>query len=156
MYLNDWLSRRNLYTPQRVAVVDDSDGHRYRYCDLESRAVLVAYHLQSTLDVAPGDRVACLLGNRIEHFDLYFACGKVGAVLVPLNVRLPPAGIIELLEDCRAKVLVYESRFAAVAAAAQRAGVVSLTLRIDGDDSTDPGLVEDDRSAGRTISLCSC
>ncbi|MEZ6069153.1 MAG: AMP-binding protein [Pirellulales bacterium] len=67
-------------------------------------------------DVGPGDRVACLAGNRIEYIDLYFACGKLGAILVPLNHRLPAAGINELLDDCRPKLLVHETCFAEVVA----------------------------------------
>jgi fatty-acyl-CoA synthase len=153
MYLNDWLSRRDLYTPQRVAVVDDSDGRCYSYHDLDARAVRVAHHLQSTLGVMPGDRVACLSGNRIEYLDLYFACGKVGAVLVPLNLRLPPAGIIELLEDCCAKVLVYETKFAQVADTAREAGVVPMTLRIDDDCCTDSELAGQGASTGSAMSL---
>ncbi len=115
MCFNDWLSRRRLYTPQRVAVVDDGDGESYRYGELDARALRVAHHLQETLDVQPGDRVACLSSNRVEYLDLYFACGKLGAVLVPLNLRLPQAGIIELLSDCRAKLLVYEGDFGQIA-----------------------------------------
>ncbi len=117
-----------------MAVVDDADGRRYRYSDLEVRAVRVAQHLQVSIGVKPGDRVACLSSNRIEYLDLYFACGKLGAVLVPLNFRLPPAGIVELLEDCQAKVLVYESTFADVADALRDAGVVPLP--IDANDQT--------------------
>ena len=142
MFLNDWLTRRNLYTPERVAVVDDADGCRYRYCDLQRRAIRLAHLLCTTCEIRPGDRVACLSTNRIEYIDLYFACGKLGAVLVPLNVRLPAAGIIELLEDCQAKVLVYEAEFAEAADAAQRASVVSQGLRIDGEGSSTETLTE--------------
>jgi fatty-acyl-CoA synthase len=144
MCFNDWLSRRRLYTPQRVAVVDDADGQSYRYGELDARAVRVAHHLQDTLAVQPGDRVACLSSNRVEYLDLYFACGKVGAVLVPLNLRLPQAGVIELLEDCRAKLLVYEANFAEIAAAAQHAGAVPRCLPIEanGQSSDEKSLAQ--------------
>ncbi len=135
MFLNDWLSRRDLYTPRRVAVVDDADGRQYRYCDLQARAVRVARHLRSSLGVKAGDRVVCLSSNRIEYIDLYFACGKLGAILVPLNYRLPTPGILELLEDCEATVLVVESDFSHVAAAARSAGVVPLFWSIDTDEA---------------------
>lgn len=142
MYLNDWLTRRNLYTPERVAVVDDADGCRYRYCDLQRRAIRLSHHLQTRFEVRPGDRVACLSTNRIEYIDLYFACGKLGAVLVPLNIRLPAPGILEVLEDCQAKLLVYEEEFAEAAEAAQRANVVRQSLRIDGEGSSAETLTE--------------
>ena len=109
MFFNDWLSKRRLYTPDRVAVVDDSDGRHYTYAELDERASRLAGFLQKRLGVARGERVACLSTNRIEYIDLYFACGKIGAVLVPLNFRLPTAAILELLQDCRPKVFVYEA-----------------------------------------------
>ena len=137
MYLNDWLSRRCLYTPEAVAVVDDSDGRQYQYNELDRRALRIAHHLQTVLGIRPGDRVTCLSGNRIEYLDLYFACGKIGAVLVPLNTRLPEAALLELLADCRATVLVHETDFAAVANAALRETAVPNCWPIDdaGDSS---------------------
>ena len=78
----------------------------------------------------PGDRVACLSTNRIEYIDLYFACGKVGAVLVPLNFRLPTEGILELLQDAK-RTLAYERAFAEAAGAAQSANIVPQLLPID-------------------------
>ncbi len=137
MYLNDWLTRRRAYTPDRVGVVDDTDGRRYSYAELDARAGRVAQYLQTRLGTQPGDRVACLSGNRVEYLDLYFACGKIGAVLVPLNYRSPPAATTELLKDCRAKVLVHESAFAPAADVARRAGIVPQIFPIDGQERSD-------------------
>ena len=134
MFANDWLSRWHLYTPNRVAVVDDCDGRRYTYGELDTRALRLANLLQLQFGVCPGDRVACLSGNRVEYIDLYFACGKVGALLVPLNIRVPSDGIMELLEDCRAQLLVYELRFADLAQTARQANVVPQLLPIEVSD----------------------
>ena len=117
MVLNDWLSRRRLYTPHRVAVVDDTCGQRYDYAALDARALRLAHRMQVQLGVHPGDHVACLSSNRIEYIDLYFACGKIGAVLVPINSRLPAVAVGELLADCQAKVFFYEMPFAEFAEA---------------------------------------
>lgn len=133
MFLNDWLSRRNLYTPEAVGVVDDSDGRRYRYAELDRRATRLAHYLQRKLAIQPGDRVACLSGNRIEYIDLYFACGKIGAVLVPLNYRLPPKAILELLSDCQPSVLLHEAEFAEIAVSALQTSTVPACLPIDGE-----------------------
>jgi fatty-acyl-CoA synthase len=46
--------------------------------------------------------------NRLESLDLFFACGKIGAILVPLNYRLPGAGLTELIQDCRPRCLMVE------------------------------------------------
>lgn len=131
MFLNDWLSRRNLYTPEAVGVVDDSNGRRYRYAELNQRATRLAHHLQAALGVRPRDRVACLSGNRIEVIDLYFACSKIGAVLVPLNYRLPAPAVLELLSDCQPSVLVHEAEFEDIATTALKSAAVPLCLPID-------------------------
>ncbi len=131
MYFNDWLSRRRIYSGDRVAVVDDTDGRHYTYAQLDARASTVAGLLQHTYDISPGDRVACLSTNRLEYIDLYFACGKVGAVIVPLNSRLPCGGILELLNDCKPRLLVYEAAFGEVAEAAEQSGAVPQVLPID-------------------------
>src|SRR3989304_2268954 len=109
MFFNDWLSRRSLYTPDRGAVGGDKYGGGYTFWELTSRASRLANYLKAPLGVRPGDRVACLSTNRVEYLDLYFACGKMGAQLVPLNVRFPAGGIVELLEDCRGGRVLYRS-----------------------------------------------
>lgn len=131
MCFNDWLSRRRLYTPQRVAVVDDHSGIRYSYAELDARAVRFAHQLQVHLGVRPGDRVACLSTNRIEYIDLYFACGKIGSTLVPINNRLPAAAIVELLEDCQARLLVHEADLAEVADAVRQSDVAPPRLQFE-------------------------
>ena len=140
MFLNDWLSRRNLYTPEAVGVVDDSDGRRYRYAELNQRATLLAHHLQAELGVQPGDRVACLAGNCIDYIDLYFACGKIAAVLVPLNFRLPAHAVLELLADCQPSVLVHEAEFADIAATALRSSAVPTCLVMNSPE--EPGVTQ--------------
>lgn len=124
MSLNDWLGKRRLLTPDRVGVVDDTTGRLYRYDELDARACRIARYLQQACKVQPGDRVACLSANRMEYLDLCFACGKIGAILVPLNIRLPASAILELLADCACRVLVHEAAFAQVVKNARTEGVV--------------------------------
>ncbi len=140
MYFNDWLSRRCLYTPERWAVFDDGTGQRYRYADLNRRATQVASFLQRRLNVQPGDRVACLSANRIEYLDLYFACSKIGAVLVPFNIRLPASALLELLVDCQPQVLAYEPTYGKIATSAGMLDPTPQMLPIEA--SSDSGVVE--------------
>lgn len=131
MYFNDWLSKRIVYTPDRIAVVDDASGTQVSYAQLNERAADVAGLLQQSFGITPGDRVACLSMNRLEYIHLYFACGKIGAVLVPLNFRLPAAAIVELLEDSQAALFVYESTFQELADTIQQTGLVPQQLLLD-------------------------
>jgi fatty-acyl-CoA synthase len=136
MFFNDWLSRRRLLTPDRVAIVDDTAGRQFSYAQLDTRAARLANYLSGPLDIRPGDRIACLSANRVELIDLYFACGKIGAVLVPLNFRQPAEAVVELLRDCQPRLLVYELQFAQLADTAKQSGTVSVLLPIETTEMT--------------------
>jgi benzoate-CoA ligase family protein len=58
------------------------------------------------LGVEPEQRVAMLLHDGLDWAATFFGALRIGAVAVPLNTRLAPARVEELLHDSRAKVLV--------------------------------------------------
>ena len=64
-----------------------------------TRAPASAAALLAARGVGDGDRVAILTRNRIEFFELLFGCAKLGAILVPLNWRMPPAELDGLIAD---------------------------------------------------------
>ena len=51
------------------------------------------------LGVKPGDRVVLLSGNRVEVLVLLGAAAWIGAMLVPLNVRLSPSEMVQQARD---------------------------------------------------------
>ena len=58
------------------------------------------------LAVAPGERVALVLDNRLDTALLYWACQWAGAVAVPLSWRLSDEELDYCLGDCGASVVV--------------------------------------------------
>jgi long-chain acyl-CoA synthetase len=56
--------------------------------------------------IKPGDRVGLLFTNCPELVFCYFACFKIGAVAVPLNVRFQVAELVYALNHCDVKILV--------------------------------------------------
>ena len=90
MYVGDILGRRALYTPDDLAIVDaGKDPHRsFTYREMNSRANRFANYLRDGAGIKKGDRVAILAHDGVEHLDTFFACGKLGAIHVPLNWRL--------------------------------------------------------------------
>jgi len=64
------------------------------------------------LGLVPGDRVAVLLGNRIEFVLTMFAAAHAGLVTVLLSVRQQKPEIAYVLTDCGAKLLVHEAALA--------------------------------------------
>ena len=53
---------------------------------------------------------------------MLFACGKAGAILVPLNWRQTPAELAPILADCGARLLLHDAATAELAAALGKAG----------------------------------
>jgi len=113
-WIGDWIGRRASLTPDREALLDATTEERYTYAELERRANRLAHLLKDKLGIGKGDRVAYLLNNRVECLDAFFACGKIGAILVPLNVRLAPPEHHEYLSNTTPKVLIFEEAFADV------------------------------------------
>lgn len=58
--------------------------------------------------VQPGDRVAVMMGNRLEWVELFFGLSALGAVCVPVNVLLTGAEIEHVCRDSGARVLVVD------------------------------------------------
>ncbi len=104
--LFDITARRAASAPDRPAMEDRGTGRRVTYGTLDERAAR-AGALLTARGVGPGDRVAILCRNRIEFFELLFACAKTGAILVPLNWRMPPAELAGLMADCAPALLIY-------------------------------------------------
>jgi fatty-acyl-CoA synthase len=61
---------------------------RYTYAEMFDRVGQLANALRE-LGVQPGDRVATFAWNNSRHMELYFAIPCMGAILHPLNIRLP-------------------------------------------------------------------
>ncbi|SHH02345.1 AMP-binding protein [Halobaculum gomorrense] len=135
-WVGDWVGRRAMLSPDRVGLVDGTTGREYTYAELDDRAVRTARLLRSA-GVGTGDRVVTLSRNRPALVDLFFATGKLGAVLAPLSHRLAPPELAELVGDTDPAAVVVEASFADLAGdALDTAGVDRDDVRVfvAGDD----------------------
>jgi fatty-acyl-CoA synthase len=104
--LFDFLQQRADIAPYRPAVEDLPSGLKLSYGEMNERTGRTAA-LLLRWGVQPGDRLALLCRNRIEFFELLFACARLQAILVPLNWRMPIQELSGLVEDCGARLLLY-------------------------------------------------
>jgi long-chain acyl-CoA synthetase len=81
------------------------EGKSYTYADLRRLTRSLSAALQER-GVQSGDRVAFLLPNCLEIVLCYYACFKIGAVAVPLNVRFPPDLLQYVINHSGARVLI--------------------------------------------------
>lgn len=87
----------------KVALIFGEDSLTYSQLD---RRVNQGANLLASLGVVKGDRVAILLPNSLEFAELYFACARIGAVAVPVNLRLAPQEMAYVLAHSESKVLI--------------------------------------------------
>lgn len=78
---------------------------RLSYQELDAR-VNQAANLMLSLGIRKGDHVALLLPNSLEYAELYFACARMGAVAVPINLRLAPAEMAYVLGHSDSRLLI--------------------------------------------------
>ncbi len=101
-----WLRRRAAITGARAAVREPSRTLSYEA--LEERCARCAGWLGAR-GVARGDRVALLLGNGTPFLEAVFAAARLGAIAVPINTRLAPPEVRELLDDAEPTVLLHDA-----------------------------------------------
>jgi fatty-acyl-CoA synthase len=106
----DWLESRASLTPGAAAIVDAGIDQEWSYSEVNERAKAIAVWLQGK-GVNKGDRVALLAPNGISYFDLLFACGKIGAIFVPLNWRLSADELAFIIKDSEPALLAFHSKF---------------------------------------------
>jgi fatty-acyl-CoA synthase len=104
--LPDLIARRSELTPDCVALEELATGRSLTYAQLNERAGRAAAMLEA-LGIGEGDRVAILCRNRLAFFETLFGCARLGAILVPLNWRMPAAELDPLLAHCGARLLLH-------------------------------------------------
>src|SRR5690242_8736148 len=105
MYIGDYLARRELYSPDKLAFIDagKSPEWRFTFREANQRANKLANWLKSQA-IEKGDRVAVLARDGYEHLDSFFACSKLGAIHTALNWRLHWQELLEIFHDTTPKI----------------------------------------------------
>jgi len=113
MYIGDTLARRAIYTPNAVAVIDTGEiaDEKYTYAQLNDRANRFANWLREA-GIKRGDHVGIMAHNGVEFLDVFFACGKLGAVFVCFDWELNWRQLTEMVNLTKPKVLVFSDDFA--------------------------------------------
>jgi long-chain acyl-CoA synthetase len=108
MNLADLLAAAVAKAPGRIAV--SRGDAELTYAQFDARTTRLARGLRHA-GVNKGDRVALHMGTTIEMAMGYFACFKLGAIAVPLNIRLKPAEIEYVLDHSEARLYIGEPGF---------------------------------------------
>jgi len=128
----DWIAHHAGRRPATLAIHDLHTSRKFTYADLDRRIGRLAGALAAR-GIGRGDRVALLAPNCAEYFELQFACGRLGAIMLPLNWRLTVPELEYILGDSTPKLLIHDKAFAQQAAA-----LATHRLEIDHDRPDGP------------------
>jgi acyl-CoA synthetase (AMP-forming)/AMP-acid ligase II len=155
--IGDLLRSRAAAHPDMVATI--CDGRDTTFAMLDRRANQVAHGLIRSLPESPA-RAAILDTNSETFFELLFGAARANRVLVPINSRLSPSEMADILDDAAVELLFVGAEFLQIAEALQRGRhsvrqVVSLGDDREGWESYPLWrdryiMAEPDVSAGRT------
>lgn len=110
MNLHDLFAIPRQRTPEKQALqfTDEAGAESsYTYAELHSAADRLAAGLHAW-GLRKGDRVAFFLGNRPEFVIAYLAIIRLGAVMVPINLRYRRLELSHILTDAAPRLLVTE------------------------------------------------
>jgi long-chain acyl-CoA synthetase len=103
-----WRARRHPELP-----ITWFQGRSRTFAEMNESTSRLAAGLADKLGVKPGDRVAILDKNSDDYIELMFALDKAGAVMVPVNWRLVPSEVAQVVEDADPTLLVVGEQFTA-------------------------------------------
>lgn len=105
MNITQGLKRAVQVNGEGIATIDGERQHTWR--EFADRVARLAGALLG-LGLKPDDRVAMLALNSDRYLEFYFATIWAGGIFVPLNTRLAPPELGQILTDAKAHILVVD------------------------------------------------
>ncbi|MBU1276691.1 MAG: long-chain-fatty-acid--CoA ligase [Proteobacteria bacterium] len=102
------LDRAAVRHPGKTAVISEHGSWTFPQWRAESEAMALAL---KQLGVMPGDHVAVIFLNGRRLLALFVALFRLGAVAVPLNVRLSTPELAHIIADSDAGTVIFDARF---------------------------------------------
>ncbi|HTA45868.1 MAG TPA: long-chain-fatty-acid--CoA ligase [Bryobacteraceae bacterium] len=107
-------------------------GKRFTYTEFGERCERLASAL-ARAGVRQEDRVAYLSFNTHQLLEGYFGAPQARAMLMPLNVRLTPPELGQILQHSEPRILFYESGFAPLLDELRRTWPAMSTINLDSE-----------------------
>jgi fatty-acyl-CoA synthase len=126
----DWIAHFGRRTPDKLAVVDLAGERRFSYAQFDNRISRLAAYLRDRFNVTRGDRVAVLAINTTDTLEVQFACGRLGAVFLPLNNRFTVPELQFIVDDATPAVIIHDAELADNALAVATLCKTPHTLRL--------------------------
>jgi fatty-acyl-CoA synthase len=131
-----FLGRSAFVFREKTAVIDGV--RRFTYPQILDRVNRLASALQ-TAGIRWGDRVAVLSPNALMPLEATFAIPRAGGIVCALNTRLAPEELDDILDHCKAKMLLYDAELDPVV---ERLATSQTRVRVSATDGQQPGALD--------------
>jgi long-chain acyl-CoA synthetase len=101
--IQHWLKKHATYRSNHPAIIFEDKRLSYKELYEEVNRLSNAF---IAAGIGKGDKVATLLPNSLELWEIYWACAAIGAVAVPLSPLLRGQGLFNLLENSDTKLVI--------------------------------------------------
>ncbi|MBD0862519.1 long-chain-fatty-acid--CoA ligase [Gordonia sp. zg691] len=130
---NNQVRRHAFMTPDKTAITYLDKHTTWKQLDDRAHAFGAALHRRG---VEFGDRILISLLNRTEYIEAVLGATLIGAIPVPVNIRMSPAEVAYLVTDSGARVVVTERLLAPLAEAVSAStGAIDTIIVVDGSDN---------------------
>jgi fatty-acyl-CoA synthase len=134
LLVTDFVKRAARHYGKKVGVVDGEK--RFTYAQFGERVNRLSNALLS-LGIKKGDRVAVLDTNSHRLLEMYYGIPQIGAILLPINIRLLAKDIAYVLNDSEARCLIVNQDLANLVEVSQLKYVEKRVLMQDTPASKD-------------------
>ncbi len=104
MNIGEWIGKRALLHPDRPFV---KEGDREWDNRIFENQVNRTANALADLGVTKGTCLVTLMCNSPTFLEVFFACAKLGGIIVPVNAALSLTELTHIVTDCAPRVLVY-------------------------------------------------
>ena len=109
MNIGEWITKRAIIRPDKPFLTEQNKAcNNLQFNERVNKTARALIQLGTK----KGDRVALLMSNCSEFLEIFFACAKTGAIMVPLNLRLAVPELLYILKDSAPGTLIYSCEFA--------------------------------------------
>jgi len=125
----DWLRMSARRFPERACLVTETE--RFTFAETAARVAQLAHALRQA-GAGVGERIALLASNSHRYMETLLASLEIGGTYVPLNFRLAPPEVENLLRRASATILFVEQRhLAAIEEMRERLPLLRLVICYD-------------------------
>jgi fatty-acyl-CoA synthase len=111
MNIGEWSWKRARLWPERLFLKQGDQSCTNR--EFNDRVNRMA-HVLMAKGIQKGDRVATVMVNCSAFFEIFFACAKTGAIIVPINHHLAVPELVRIIADCGPRGLIHSPCFGTV------------------------------------------